>query len=186
MPKARRVRARPLADIAMLPTPERRQKGPIEPLPFPILDNIGELVRPLRAIDALTCLEREGVITRKERRAGDRFHDLFRIAAFDKLHAANPQRTPVVLAACVGRGEITGRVSEGNEAARLSVFGALDALGGISTPTASCAWYVLGLEMALRTWAQRVGWGGGRFVGPRQASGILIADLSILQTYFFA
>ncbi|MGD6652191.1 hypothetical protein VWW24_22845, partial [Xanthomonas citri pv. citri] len=47
----------------------------------------------------------------------------------------------------------------------------------------SCAWHVLGLEMSVREWATRQGW-GGRPVSPPQAQGMLVATLGVLAGHF--
>jgi hypothetical protein len=176
MAKPRRRRSLDSAEFK--PTRERRAKGPIERLTIPVEDSHGEWSRPLRAVDTLTAMLREGSIGLSEKKAGDRFHDLFRLAHFDGLFAADPTRLPVILAN--GR---SGRSVDGNEAARLQIFSALDALGGVRQPGGSCAWYVLGCELPLTRWALEIGWAGHR-VSRLAASGVLITGLGILRGYW--
>jgi hypothetical protein len=178
MPKARRGRNR--AELVLLTvTAERRAQGPIERLPRPIEDANGEWSKPLRAVDTLSCMLREGTITERERKAGDRFHDDFRRAHLDGLFGNDTTRIPVVLA----NGNNGRFFAEGSEAARLGVMSAIDALGGIVSPGGSCAWHVLGLELPLTRWALEIGWGPRR-VSRLAASGILLADLGILRAHY--
>jgi hypothetical protein len=121
---------------------------------------------------------REGTIGNPERRAGERFHDLFRLAHLDNLYASDTTPLPVILA-----NDANGRSVQGNEAARLQILSALDALGGIQSPGGSCAWHVLGCELPLTRWALTVGWSGRR-VSRLAASGVLLTDLGILRGYF--
>ena len=94
--------------------------------------------------------------------------------------AADPPRLPVTLA----NGNNGGRFTHnGDEGARLAVFSALDALGGIQTAPGSCAWHVLGCETTLEIWALAIS-GGGRRISRLMASGILLSDLQILRGYF--
>ena len=67
--------------------------------------------------------------------------------------------------------------------ARRKIGAALDALGGHESAAGSCAWHVVGLEMSVREWAMRQGW-GGRPVAPPQAQGMLVATLSVLAGHF--
>jgi len=170
---SRRVRH----DAELLPTRERFAQGDIVRVVEAIVDVQGERCRPYRGLDTLERMERAQTINRQERRAGDKFHDLFRRAMLDRLRAADPTRLPVLLN---GNG---GRAADGDEAARLVVLSALDALGGLQTETGSCAWYVLGCEFPLVTWAVSVS-RGGRRVSKLMASGILLSDLQILRRYF--
>ena len=170
---SRRVRH----DAELLPTRERFAQGDIVRVVEAIVDVQGERCWPYRGLDTLERMERAQTINRQERRAGDKFHDLFRRAMLDRLRAADPTRLPVLLN---GNG---GRAADGDEAARLVVLSALDALGGLQTETGSCAWYVLGCEFPLVNWAVSVS-RGGRRVSKLMASGILLSDLQILRRYF--
>jgi hypothetical protein len=176
MPQARRGRGQHIVEIE--PTRERRAKGAIERLAVPIEDCRGERSRPLKAVDTLSAMMREGSIGSREKKAGDRFHKLFRLAHFDGLFASDTTRLPVILA-----NGSNGRGIAGNEAARLQILCVLDALGGIQSPGGSCAWYVLGCELPLTRWAIEVGWGGHR-VSRLAASGVLLTDLGILRGYW--
>jgi hypothetical protein len=172
------VRSDELLPDELLPTEERFAQGGVMRLAAAIIDAKGELARPYKGLDTLERMERMGTINARERRAGNRFHDLFRRAMLDQLRAADPTRLPVILANGNAR-----RFVQGDEGARLAVFSALDALGGMETEPGSCAWHVLGCEMPLVTWALSVR-RGGRRVSKLMASGILLSDLQILRGYF--
>jgi hypothetical protein len=172
-----RNRGRAVARL-LLPTAERFRHGQVIRIDEPIRDSEGALVRPYKGLDTLERMERAGTIDARERRAGDKFHDIFRRAHLDDLRAADPTRVPVMLA----NGK-AGCFVEGNQAARLAVLSALDALGGIQSTTGSCAWHVLGCEMPLVAWALWVS-RGGRRVSKLMASGILLSDLQILRGHF--
>jgi len=162
----------------LLPTPERRRHDPIGPAPHPIQDSHGAIARPLKVVDMLARMELAGEIGPGERRAGEKFHDLYRVAHLDPLHASDPTRVPVMLA----KGNV--RLTEGNEDARLRVLRAIDALGGLGSPGGSCACHVLGEEMSLTQWAQTVGWNGPYRMSRIKAPGCLITVLGILAKHF--
>lgn len=160
------------------PTLERMRHGPVSRLEASIADAAGGIGCPWRGLDTLTVMLQRGSITEPMRRAGEQFHDLFQEAGLDGLFSADPTRIPVQLN--------TGRVwqkSGGNEAARLSVLSALDALGGVNGPGGACAWHVLGCEMSIIRWALTYGWQNRR-IHKQAAAGILIADLYILQAHY--
>jgi hypothetical protein len=180
MRKTVRVRARrQRREAVILPTPERLAHGPVERLGYPVLDAGGVLSRPLIGLDTLARMERAGTISNRERRAGDRFHVLFRRASLDGF------RVPDLDRAVLGRSVTSngnGKSPEGSEAAKLAVLSAVDALGGMASPTGSCAWYVLGLEMSIKSWVEcryRT-----RPLDVMMASGILVADLGILRAHW--
>jgi hypothetical protein len=59
----------------------------------------------------------------------------------------------------------------------------MQALGGISGPTGSCVWHIVGLQRSVRERAIRQGW-NGRPVRHEQAQGILVAALGMLAAHF--
>jgi hypothetical protein len=80
----------------------------------------------------------------------------------------------------------TGREPELNERqldARRRMYGALDALGGISSPAGSCMWHVVGLQRSVRDWALRESW-NGRPLDQKEAKGILVAALGVLVSHY--
>jgi hypothetical protein len=103
---------------------------------------------------------------------------MFNEAGLDPLWAADPTRIPVLAT----NGQIS-LARRGSGTAAEMVFDALLQLGGVSSPGGSCAWHILGCEMTIESWALSRGWGTGR-VDARIATGILLTDLGILQTYY--
>lgn len=165
--------------LTTAPTPERRRHGPIEPVIVSLVA-AGEIItaQPLRAVSALALLQRRGLISIGERQAGERFHNLFRAAALDNLRASDLMRIPVILS--YGNNM---HLVEGSEEAKNAIFSALDALGGQHTLGGQCAWYVLGCEMPLNRWAERVD-RAGRRVDRHAAGGMLLVVLEILARHF--
>jgi hypothetical protein len=161
------------------PPAERLAHGVVLRLKAAIVDVEGRAGLPWRALDTLARMERQGSITAPMRRAGDRFHDLFRIAALDGLHAADPMRIPVQ---CNCSRNVRTHV-RGSERARQAVLAALETLGGIESPSGSCAWHVLGCEMTIEEWAFTCGWAGRRITRDMGA-GILVSGLAILKQHY--
>jgi hypothetical protein len=115
-----------------------------------------------------------GTITQEMHDAGATFRALFYVAALDGVTRSALLRQP---------GGISDDLSERSLDARRRVAAALNALGGHDSAAGSSAWYVVGLEMSVREWAMRQGW-GGRPVPPPQAQGMLVATLSVLAGHF--
>jgi hypothetical protein len=134
----------------------------------------GSPVEHRRAVDTLGIMLANGTITQQMHEAGSIFRTLFRRAALDGMARSPLIRLP---------GKTADALSERNIDARRKVANALDALGGHDSAAGSCAWYVVGLEMSVREWAMRQGW-GGRPVAPPQAQGMLVATLSVLAGHF--
>jgi hypothetical protein len=161
------------------PLRERLAHGAVIRAEATVKDFEGGIGLPWIGLDTLARMHRAGSITKEMRLAGDRFHDFFRRASFDSaLSAIDPTRIP----AQRGKGGHWG-ASEGSESARRQILWALDALGGMFSPGGSCAWFVLGCEHALETWARSKGW-SGRPIPRATATGILLTDLAILQRHF--
>ncbi|MBX6743397.1 MAG: hypothetical protein IRY87_15290 [Acetobacteraceae bacterium] len=134
----------------------------------------GSPVQHRRAVDTLGMMLANGTITQEMHDAGGHFRALFRRAALDGMARSPLVRLP---------GKTADALSERNIDARRKVAEALDALGGHDSAAGSCAWYVVGLEMSVREWAMRQGW-GGRPVSPPQAQGMLVAALGVLAAHF--
>jgi len=161
------------------PTPERLRQGRVEQLERPIADAAGHPGRPYRAVDTLMVMERRGSITAAMRQAGEDFRIRFAVAQLDPLRALDLSHLRIA----------EPRLRPGNdgpgpriEAARGTVWRAIQAVGGIASPAGSCLWHVLGWQRSLKEWAQGQGWSGRR-VSPEAASGILIAALGALETH---
>jgi hypothetical protein len=161
------------------PLRERLAHGSVIRAEATIKDAEGGIGLPWIGLDTLARMHRAGSIDKEMRLAGDRFHDFFRRASLDSgLFAVDPTRIPRQKDKGFRRSG-----GEGCETARLQVMSALDALGGIFSPGGSCAWFVLGCEDALETWARSRGW-SGRPIPRATATGILLTDLAILRRHF--
>jgi hypothetical protein len=135
------------------------------------VDTDGRIVVHHRLVDTLGRMLKSGTIDQAMHDAGRDFQAAFIIAQLDPLRALPILRVPG-----------TGREPDLNERqleARRQVHKAMQALGGISSPTGSCVWHVVGLQRSVREWAMRQGW-GGRPLRQEQAQGILIAALGML------
>src|SRR5712692_8352530 len=162
------------------PPPERQQHGPIERLERAIGDAAGHPSRPYRAVDTLAIMERRGSITAGMRQAGEDFRNRFALAQLDPLHAVDLSHLRL--------GERGLRPDRDGpalriEAARTTVWRAIQSVGGVASPAGSCLWHVLGWERSLKEWALQQGWSGRR-VSQESASGILIAALGAVESHF--
>jgi hypothetical protein len=168
----------PDQQAVLSPTPERRRQGVVERLERAIADDEGRPARPYRTIDTLALMERRGSITAGMRLAGEEFRAHFRRAALDPLRAFDWRRP---------RSASAGRRSDDAgwpiEAARRSVWRAIQAVGGVGSPAGSCLWHVVGWERSLKEWAREQGWNGRR-VSEEAASGIMVAALGVLTAHF--
>lgn len=163
----------PREDLAQ-PTPWRLQHGGFTPPVREADPDTGSTVVHRRAVDTLGMMLANGTITQEMHDAGGYFRTLFRRAALSSMTRSQLFRLP---------GKTADALSDRTVDARRKVDEALDALGGHDSAAGSCAWYVLGLEMSVREWAMRQGW-GGRPVPPPQAQGMLVATLSVLAGHF--
>ncbi len=142
-------------DADVLPTPERRNHGPVERLERPIGDNSGRPARPYRAIGFMT-------------------------AQLDPLSAFDLSRPRAGRHSSFRSGEEPGfRIDNAREV----VWRAVLAVGGLGSAGGSCLWHVLGWERSLKEWALEQGWNGRR-VSQEAASGIFIAALGALEAHF--
>ena len=156
------------------PSPWRLQHGGFSEPIREADPETGSPVQHRRAVDTLGMMLGNGTITQEMHDAGAIFRGLFRCAALDGMTRSPLLRLP---------GKTADALSERNIDARRKVAEALDALGGHDSAAGSCAWYVVGLEMSVREWAMRQGW-GGRPVAPPQGQGMLVATLSVLAGHF--
>jgi hypothetical protein len=176
----RRVAVPISENVALTPTPERRQHGIVERLERAIADESGRPARPYRAVDTLATMERRGSITAGMRQAGEDFRARFATAQLDPLRAPDWSRLRVGISSRFRAGDGPGlRI----ESARDVVWRAILAVGGIGSPAGSCLWHVVGWERSLKEWAIEQGWSGRR-VSQEAASGILIAALGALEAHF--
>jgi len=134
----------------------------------------GTPVAHRRAVDTLGMMLANGTITQQMHDAGETFRALFHGAALDGMSKSVLLRMP---------GTMVDTLSDHHMDGRRKIGAALDALGGHDSAAGSCAWHVMGLEMSVREWAMRQGW-GRRPVAPPQAQGMLVATLSVLPGHF--
>ncbi len=155
------------------PTAWRMQHGGFDPSMDTDPDT-GAVVSHRRAVDTLGLMYANGTITPTMHDAGVIFRSLFRTAALDGMPTSRLLRV-----SATGTDAASVRQTD----ARHRVAAALDALGGHTSPAGSCAWFVLGEEFSLRTWATRRAWCGKPIHGP-MAQGVLVATLGTLAMHF--
>ena len=155
------------------PTQWRLQHGGFDPSHDTDPDT-GAAVSRQRAADTIGLMFANGTITHSMHDAGTIFRGLFHTAALDGMPTSQ-----LVRVSATGLDAISARQAD----ARRRVAEALDTLGGHASPAGSCAWFVLGLEFSLRTWATRQGWSGKPIHGP-MAQGVLVAALGTLAMHF--
>ncbi len=156
------------------PSQWRQQHSEFEPPSYDADPDTGRVITHHRAVDTLGLMLRNGTIGQELYDAGVLFRALFRKAAIDRVMTMAFLRLP---------GQRVDHLSETSVHARIKIANAMDVLGGHSSAAGSCAWHVVGLEMSVREWALRQGW-GGRPVAPPQAQGMLVATLSVLAGHF--
>src|SRR5271168_1162162 len=106
--RSRRAAAPIRQDIAVPPTPERRNHGIVERLERPIADESGHPARPYRAVDTLATMERRGSITAGMRQAGEDFRARFATAQLDPLRAPDWSRLRVGISSGFRAGDEPG------------------------------------------------------------------------------
>ena len=134
----------------------------------------GTPVQHRRAMDAIGMMLANGTITPQMHEAGCIFRTVFRGAALDGIATTQFMRLGGASADTMSVRQID---------ARHRVARAMDALGGHGSPAGSAVWFVIGLEMSIREWSARQGW-GGRPVPQPIAGGMLVAGLGILAMHF--
>ena len=139
-------------------------------------DPDGRPVAHSRTIDTLARMKRSGAITPSMCDAGRDFQAQFTLASLDTM------RCMPLVRISGGNGD-PGDLTDRQVAARENVHRAMLALGGMNSPAGTCVWYVVGLQLSLRDWALRQGW-GGRAVRQEAAQGILVAGLGLLAAHY--
>jgi hypothetical protein len=107
-------------DVAVTPTPERRNHGIVERLERPIADESGRPARPYRAVDTLAAMERRGSITAGMRQAGEDFRARFATAQLDPLRAPDWSRLRVGISSRFRAEDEPGLRIEGSTRRRLA------------------------------------------------------------------
>lgn len=129
-----------------------------------------------RTVDTLALMLRNGSITAAMHDAGQQFSQDFARAFASGVASSRLDGLPA--------GTAPGQMMiERNAGAARAVRDALDAVGGSGSPAGSALWYVAGLQMSIRDWAQREGWNGRR-QDRDEVKGHLVAALGILARYY--
>ena len=129
-----------------------------------------------RTVDTLALMLRNGSITGAMHDAGQQFSQDFARAFGSGVASPKLDGLP--------GGTAPGQMMvEKNAGAARAVREALDAVGGSGSPAGSALWYVAGLQMSIRDWAQREGWNGRR-QDRDEAKGYLVAALGVLARYY--
>ncbi len=158
-----------------LPLPERLTHGAVERLVEPIADDDGRPVSPYRAVSLLAGMERSGSIDQDQRAAGDTFREKFFVSGLAPLRAAALLRSA---------GTTAGREPNARaEAARLSIYHAVVAVGGLASPSGSVLWSVIGWDRSLSEWALEQGTNGRRLTAD-EAKIILVFALGDLARHY--
>ncbi len=129
-----------------------------------------------RTVDTLALMLRNGSITGAMHDAGQQFSQDFARAFASGVANSRLDGLPCGTAP----GEM---LIERNASAARAVRDALEAVGGSGSPAGSALWYVAGLQMSIRDWAQREGWNGRR-QDRDEAKGYLVAALGVLARYY--
>lgn len=129
-----------------------------------------------RTVDTLALMFRNGSITGAMHDAGQQFSQDFARAFGSGVASPKLDGLP--------GGTAPGQMMvEKNAGAARAVRDALEAVGGSGSPAGSALWYVAGLQMSIRDWAQREGWNGRR-QDRDEVKGHLVAALGILARYY--
>lgn len=136
----------------------------------------GHPVEHYRTVDTLALMLRNGSITPAMHDAGQQFAQDFARAFASGVASPRLDGLPA------GTARVEHMVERNAGAAR-AVRQALDAAGGIGSPAGSALWFVAGIGLSVREWAQREGWSGRR-LDRDEAKGILVAALGMLARYY--
>ncbi len=170
----RRQRRQALALPDTGPTPEFSRKADVQMVVESDPDGIR--VGHYRVGDAVMRLLKAGLIADDWVDAADRFRRDFHLAHFEPLSAIDLGKMP-------GKGP-RDLVQDRVEDARHRLNQVMDSVGGINSPSGSVLWFVVGGEGSVQQWALRQGWGAGRALRHEVATGILIASLGALASYY--
>ncbi|MCX8017308.1 MAG: hypothetical protein N2690_05345 [Rhodocyclaceae bacterium] len=133
-------------------------------------------VRHWRTLDTLGMMLRAGTISPAMHAAGRQFQDDF-LAAFRSGYAS--PRMDGLPAGSIPAPTLPER----NAAAARRVREALDAAGGIASPSGSAIWHVAGLGLSVREWVRQACW-SGYVLTAHTATGALIAGLALLCRHY--
>lgn len=134
------------------------------------------VVRHYRTVDTLGMMLRAGTISPAMHDAGRQFQDDF-LAAYRSGYAS--PRMDGLPAGSVPAPTLPER----NTAAARRVREALDAAGGIASPSGSAVWHVAGLGLSVREWVRQACW-SGYMLTRETGTGALIAGLALLCRHY--
>jgi hypothetical protein len=140
-------------------------------------DTNGDISAPLRVVDSLSVMWKNGSITERQMLAGRHFQDDFTKANLGGFHNADLGRP-------IGTGGAVVVESEAILRARDRISDALEKMGGSGSILGSCAWHVLGRGDTLTQWCDRQTSPVGNKIPRLAATGILIGVLSILEWHY--
>jgi hypothetical protein len=141
-------------------------------------DDVGDPVRHYRAVDTLGLMVRAGSIDAYQHAAGEHFAQDFAAAYRSGCKTAGLQAGVSSGMPAPGLEDI-----ERHAHAARRVDEALAAVGGPGSPGAAALWYVAGLGLSVRAWAQREGWNGHN-LDQSEARGMLVTALSMLARFY--
>jgi hypothetical protein len=133
-------------------------------------------VEHYRVVDTLGLMLKNGTITAAMHDAGQQFAEDFVRAFGSDYTSPRFDRIP-------GGAAKRDTWIERHVGAAHAVRAALDAVGGIGSPAGSALWFVVGLQMSIRDWAQREGWNHRR-LDRDEAKGYLVAALGVLARHY--
>jgi len=156
-------------------TPELAQRIPI----IGTTTNEGRETRRVhKTQDLLDRMWAKNTITEAQHKAGAKFRDAFYVANINPTACTNFERVSKGTAGALGA---TERAVD----ARRRIQGAMDVLGGHTSPAANAAWHCLGNGMTIKAWASREsGVGLKSKINQHTAKGILIAALGVLASHW--
>ena len=134
-----------------------------------------EIGHGYRRVCSLTKMHRSGAITEAQLDAALRFRTTFERAQLHGIKSRAFDPTPR------SQNRIGGNMANSVMYARDRVAHAIDALGGMGSPVAEVAWWVVGLGLGVEEYATRARWNGKGLSAP-VVSGLVIGAVSLLET----
>jgi hypothetical protein len=154
------------------PTLERLAKGPIRRAATTSQDTLGRIAHPWHAQNILDAMLERADISEAQHAAGIQFANVFQRAGVQVLRASSFDWQPPSHSA--------PDLPAAGPAYR-QLRDAISALGGLTAPTGSIAFSVLGLGDSLTLWASAQHWTGRSTAA---AKGALISALELLAQHF--
>ncbi len=134
------------------------------------------MVKHYRKVDTLALMLKNGSISQGMHDAGKHFEGEFALAFASGVGSSRYDGLPASTAP-------HQTLIEKNSHSAKTVKGAMDAVGGASSPAGSALWYVVGLGLSVREWSSRLSW-SGKPINVHEAKGVLIAALGVLAGWY--